>query len=249
MWLLSKDFSKITHLRNCSGIDKTAHLWYNPHNEKAAVSGGDLVRVKIVKVNTPEDFGNYEALLSKISPERRERISQMKFPRKKTISLVTELLVRSEISKALGIDRGAIEFSYNEYGKPFLPGGGFFFSVSHSGEYIAFAGDTKHPVGVDIQTVGKADFRVAERFFTKEEYSAICSSSAPEREFYKIWSLKEAYVKMLGTGMATPFTSFSVLSDDVKSMSFFKDCGDYVLAVCGKDIDIPQNTAYHPSAE
>ena len=207
------------------------------------------MKIKIVKVNTPEDFGKYEALLPKISPERRERISRMKFPRKKTISLVTELLVRSEISKALGINRGAIEFSYNEYGKPFLKGGGYFFSVSHSGEYIAFAGETASPIGVDIQLKGRADYRVAERFFTEDEYSAICSSSAPEREFYKIWSLKEAYVKMLGMGMATPFSSFSVLSDEIKAISFCEDYGDYVLAVCSREIGGLHNAVQHPLAE
>lgn len=201
------------------------------------------MKIKIVKVNTPEDFGKYEALLHKISSERRERISRMKFPRKKTISLVTELLVRSEISKELGIDRGAIEFSYNEYGKPFLKGGGYFFSVSHSGEYIAFAGETDSPIGVDIQLKGRADYRVAERFFTEDEYSAICSSPAPEREFFKIWSLKEAYVKMLGTGMATPFSTFSVLTDEFRKISLFEEYGDFVLSVCSRE---PQSASLLP---
>ncbi len=192
------------------------------------------MNIKIVRVRDPENFTKYEPLLRQISPERRERIARMKFPRKKTISLVTELLIRSEISKALGMPRSSIEFEYNEYGKPLLKGGGYFFSVSHSGDFVAFAG-ADSPVGVDIQTVGRADHRVAERFFTSEEYAAICAAPSPEREFFRIWTLKEAYVKMLGVGMAAPFNSFCVLTEEIAGISRSEDLGEYILSVCVRD--------------
>lgn len=195
------------------------------------------VNIRIVRVRDPENFTKYGPLLAKISPERRTRIARMKFPQKKTISLVTELLMRNEISKATGADRAAVEFSYNEHGKPFLKGGDYFFSVSHSGDYVAFAGAAS-PVGVDIQTVECADYRMAERFFAKEEYAEICASPSPEREFFRIWTLKEAYVKMLGTGMATPFNSFSVLAEDIREMSRSEDFGDFVLSVCSREVEI-----------
>ncbi len=192
------------------------------------------MNIKIVRVRDPENFTKYEPLLRQISPERRERIARMKFPRKKTISLVTELLIRSEISKALGMPRSSIEFEYNEYGKPLLKGGGYFFSVSHSGDFVAFAG-ADSPVGVDIQSVGRADRRVAERFFTSEEYAAICAAPSLEREFFRIWTLKEAYVKMLGVGMAAPFNSFCVLTEEIAGISRSEDLGEYILSVCVRD--------------
>ncbi len=195
------------------------------------------MNIKIVRVRDPGNFTKNEQLLTKISPERRERIDRMKLPRKKTISLVTELLIRNEILKATGIDRGAVEFSYNEYGKPLLKGGGYFFSVSHSGDLVAFAG-ANSPVGVDIQIVQRADYRLAERFFTKEEYDAICAAPSSEREFFRIWTLKEAYVKLLGTGMSTPFNSFSVLTEEFAGISRTEDLGDFVLSVCSHDPEI-----------
>lgn len=200
------------------------------------------MNIKIVRVNHPEDFSRYEVLLPQISPERRARIARMKFPRKKTISLVTELMIRSEISKALGIPRSSIEFCYNEYGKPFLPflkgGSDYFFSVSHSGDLVAFSGGAASAVGVDIQIAERVDHRIAERFFTSEEYAAICAAPSPEREFFRIWTLKEAYVKMLGTGMATPFNSFNVLTDDFAKISFSRDFGEFFLSVCSLDMEI-----------
>ncbi len=195
------------------------------------------MNIKIVRVRDPENFTKYETLLTQISPERRARIARMKFPRKKTISLVTELIIRSEISKALKIPRSSVEFSYNEYGKPFLKGGGYNFSVSHSGDYVAFAGGAASETGVDIQIADRADHRLAERFFTKEEYAAICAAPSPEREFFRIWTLKEAYVKMLGTGMATPFNSFNVLTEDFAKISCSRDFGDFFLSVCSRDVE------------
>lgn len=196
------------------------------------------MNIKIVRVREPENFKKYEPLLPQISPERRERIARMKFPRKKTIALVTELLIRDEISKAVGADRTKIEFSYNEYGKPALKGADYFFSVSHSGDFIAFSGGADSEVGVDIQIADHADYRIAERFFTPEEYAAICAAPLSEREFFRIWTLKEAYVKMLGTGMATPFNSFSVLTDDFVKMSCSRDFGEFFLSVCSRDMEI-----------
>ncbi len=190
-----------------------------------------MVNIRVVRVRDPGNFTKYEPLLAKISPERRARIARMKFPRKKTASLVTELLIRNEISKATGVGRAAIEFEYGEYGKPLLKGGGYFFSVSHSGDFVAFAG-ADSPVGVDIQLVEHADYRTAERFFTSEEYAAICAAPSPEREFFRIWTLKEAYVKMLGTGMATPFSSFCVLAEEFAGISRSEDLGEYFLSVC-----------------
>ncbi len=196
------------------------------------------MNIKIVRVRDPENFTKYEPLLPQISQERRARITRMKFPRKKTISLVTELIIRSEISKALKIPRSSVEFSYNEYGKPFLKGGGYNFSVSHSGDLVAFCGGAASDVGADIQLAERADHRLAERFFTEVEYAAICAAPSPDREFFRIWTLKEAYVKMLGTGMATPFNSFNVLNDEFAKISFSRDFGDFFLSVCCRDMEI-----------
>lgn len=195
------------------------------------------MNIKVVRVSVPDDFAKYEPLLGRISAERRGRIARMKFPGKKTVSLVTELLIRSEVSKALGIDGSDVAFSYNEYGKPFVEGYDYFFSVSHSGDLVAFAG-AACPVGVDIQIVRHADYRVAERFFTAEEYAAIRAARSPEREFFRIWTLKEAYVKMTGTGMATPFGSFSVLTSEFAEISRSEDLGDCFLSVCSHDMEI-----------
>ncbi|MBE6541247.1 MAG: 4-phosphopantetheinyl transferase family protein, partial [Ruminococcaceae bacterium] len=53
----------------------------------------------------------------------------------------------------------------------------------------------------------------AERYFNSAEIAYLKESSDPEREFYDIWSKKEAVVKMLGFGINSRFSSFSTVSE------------------------------------
>lgn len=88
------------------------------------------------------------------------------------------------------------------------------FSLSHcKGRYliaVSFAGQ----VGADIErlrSVGHLD-RIASLYFTAPEAEMI-SAWRQHREkmdaFFACWTLKEAYTKAIGTGLLTPFDTFS----------------------------------------
>ena len=103
-----------------------------------------------------------------------------------------------------------------EDGKPFLAGlPGFHFNLSHSGDYIACA-FSEEEVGLDLQEHSRPHtsvVRIARRFFTAAEYEAILalpsgeSVTSPDNSpcrlalFYRLWSIKEAYLKYLGCGL------------------------------------------------
>lgn len=85
-------------------------------------------------------------------------------------------------------------------GKPYLEGGGPFISVSHTEDVFALAVDSA-PLGLDIQRRRDVKARrIGRRMFTEEE-QAMLDGDDPDA-FFRVWTRKEAYGKLLGTGLA-----------------------------------------------
>lgn len=194
------------------------------------------MNIIIVYVDTSNPFSQYEKFLSFVSKERQEKILRFNFDKDKTISLFTELLIRNEISKQIDILYPDIMFAYNEYGKPYLLNFmDYHFSVSHSGNCIAFVDNTV-PIGIDVEKLSNPNLKIAERFFTSNEVSFIQKNKDPVEAFYRIWTSKEAYVKMLGMGLNKPFKSFDVLNDLSCCHLVTERLPEFMLTVCAENI-------------
>lgn len=93
---------------------------------------------------------------------------------------------------------------HGEKGKPYLKEYPLFFNLSHSGEYVVCAVSDRE-IGVDIQMCSDVnEGRIAERFFSKEECKALehCGTAEERRRlFFRLWTRKEAYGKLLGDGV------------------------------------------------
>lgn len=72
------------------------------------------------------------------------------------------------------------------------------FNLSHTGDYVVCA-ISENAVGVDIEHTRKNYLKVARRFFTDNECRWI---GEDENRFLRIWTLKEAYSKYTGQGIA-----------------------------------------------
>lgn len=105
-----------------------------------------------------------------------------------------------------------LHVSIAEGGKPYLVSEpGVHFSLSHSGDWAVCAiGD--HPLGVDIEKCEPGRPDIASRFFHRDEVRYLNSLLPSMREdaFYKLWTLKESFVKATGRGMDLPLRSFCV---------------------------------------
>lgn len=89
-------------------------------------------------------------------------------------------------------------------GKPRFLAGGEGFSVSHSENYFAMA-FCDGQIGIDLEITVKERVRteaIARRFFTEEEQERIRSADHPRRAFTRLWTQKEALVKMTGEGLS-----------------------------------------------
>lgn len=145
-----------------------------------------------------------------ISEERKCKASRFIDFSDKVRSIVGEVILRYALWQQYGMSEQNIKFSYNEYGKPNLKGiENIFFNISHSGVWVFCAIGTV-PLGVDIEKITTVDIKIAQRFFSKNEYKYLQKQPIEKRamEFFKIWTLKESYIKEIGKGLSIPLNSF-----------------------------------------
>ena len=99
-----------------------------------------------------------------------------------------------------------LTYRYGENGKPYFRELPFYFSLSHSGDYV-FCVLSVEEVGADIQQ-HRRNFKagnrrhLADRFFSEEERRALEDSEESEVLFYRLWARKEALGKLTGKGVA-----------------------------------------------
>lgn len=156
---------------------------------------------------------------AEVYEERREKIDRIRSRDGKNMSLGAGIL-----EKRFGVLQPCFNLSH-----------------SHGMAVIAVSGSR---VGVDIEPVRKANISVARRFFCPGELQYVLENG--DTGFFRIWTLKEAFMKATGKGMALGLDSFCIdISDNKVSVrqdfdnggwifSEFRQ-GDFLVAVCGKE--------------
>ncbi len=152
---------------------------------------------------------------------REEMASAQRFrdPRDRHLSMVSRAMVRYLVSEYTGILAKAIQFKTTRHGKPCLVtspdsfGGDIRFNLSHCKGGVLCGLCLARDIGVDLETMARrVNPAVASRFFSSKEAERIMNvSKADERKnvFLDTWTLKEAYIKATGKGLATPLDAFS----------------------------------------
>jgi len=122
-------------------------------------------------------------------------------------------LVRRVLARQLGCTEAEVELAVGAHGRPSLAAGGIDFNLSHAGSLVVLAVGTVR-VGIDVETTNRSrDWHaIARRFFSPVEFAAIeaCDEAERRTAFFRAWTRKEAFVKALGTGLATGFARFDV---------------------------------------
>ena len=158
-----------------------------------------------------------QRMLPLVSAQRREQALRFKHTLGRFCCLKSWLML-----DAMHI--GEMEFLYNEHGKPYIEGGPFF-SISHCKEAIAVAIDDQ-PVGIDVEAIRNVEQDLILRTMNEEEQQQIHSN----RDFTRLWTQKEAILKMEGTGI-TSFEQLQGLSiSDYRIQTIEKEKYIYTIA-------------------
>ena len=126
--------------------------------------------------------------------------------------LLGEALVRFALKKYWNLTSEDYRIDRGEKGKPFIVGvENVFFNISHSGDYVVCAVSDRE-IGIDIEKRAKARMEVAGRFFHGEEVAQLkmLEEDKHDQLFFNYWSVKESFLKYIGTGLARPLNSFIV---------------------------------------
>jgi len=188
---------------------------------------------EVVILTAPPELerDEFDMLLSLVSPEKQERIKNFHFFRDARNCLLGDVLSRVEICRATGLSNKQLEFSVNCFGKPFLVSRpNVHFNISHAGDYIACVVADK-PVGIDIEIIKPIDLKIAERFFTSDEFAYIMVGDKTLC-FYEIWTKKESYIKWAGKGLHKHLTSFSAFDACEYNPKFYRKIVQNNEAIC-----------------
>ena len=152
-------------------------------------------------------------LVNRLDAERRKRIFQFVKPEDRKRCLGAGLLL-GKVLPCYGVSPEEIRTGAD--GKPSAPGIGF--NLSHSGNMVICAVGNG-AVGCDVEKITEAPEGVAERFFHPNEikYLNLCDGRTANENFFRIWTMKESYIKMTGEGMRLPLDRFEVVPEDGKA--------------------------------
>ncbi|CAM0948159.1 unnamed protein product [Alopecurus aequalis] len=207
---------------------REVHIWYLCPDE----------------LNDQSQLNMYEELLC---PTEWDYVVSMKGPTLRKDAMLSRALLRTTLSRYTDwkIDPKSFEFKKNKFGKPEIlwPRDGniverpLHFNISHTTSLIACAIAMHAHIGIDIEekkrNPTKNILSLARRYFTPYEVdylAEISDSDAQRKEFLKLWTLKEAYVKALGMGFSgAPFSTFSIMletSEGIRISKAPKLCND-----------------------
>ena len=197
----------------------------------------------------------FQDKLKLLSPYRQQKIALLKHAKDRNRSLGAGIALDHAL-ETYGLKEKSIEYEFGEWGKPSLKyQPNIYFSLSHSGDYaICSIGDKA--IGNDIELIRHGRLKVADRFFAKEELDwmyAVQDEEEITQRMFRIWTMKESFLKATGKGISLPLGDFAVIVDEDKDkirvkhsynakfyhMKEYADIDGYRVAVCceeGRDV-------------
>lgn len=132
-------------------------------------------------------------------------------------------------------------FGYGQYGKPFLPQ--VHFNLSHCKKGVMCVVDD-NPVGCDIEVIpNKIDTELVVACFSTDEQASIMNAGSPEIEFARLWTAKEAVLKLTGTGLTDdlPYLLTSSWVKDITYNTVVSEANGYVYTIAKNTISTSKN--------
>lgn len=156
------------------------------------------VRLVALDVRGPRGEALAQAALAEVSSVERARAQRYRRCQDRVRTLSAQWLARRVVAAAIGVP-GAVDLDRDELGRLQAPGSADV-SVAHTGPWVVAAAIACGAIGVDVEDARRfADLDVSS-FLSEAERAAVLAAPDRRRAAVEHWTLKEAMVKLRGTG-------------------------------------------------
>jgi 4'-phosphopantetheinyl transferase len=172
--------------------------------------------------------------------ERNEKAGRYKMERDRRLCRIAYCLFAYGLYDKYGFEKNsALDWCTGQHGKPYLKNfTDIHFNISHC-KYCAVCGFSECEIGVDVQEYpDNISDRLMKIVCSDGERKNINNSDSREKLFIKYWSLKESYLKCIGTGICGKMSDVDfcrINSDNFeeynKKFSVFQ-YDNYCISVC-----------------
>ncbi len=160
-------------------------------------------------------------IIDGLSTHEQGRTGEYKLVADRERYIQAHLFLREVLSKYINVAPADIVFNYTTYGQPILvqmvrdeP---VHFNISYCGTWV-MVGVASNPIGVDVERIRDIEDedmdRLSQTLFSAAErrYLQLIDNLPEKREyFFKVWTLKEAFIKGIGTGVSYGLQRFTAL--------------------------------------
>lgn len=156
-------------------------------------------RILNIKSLTESEF---ELAFKQMSKERQEKCLRYKFADDRRRMAFGESLLRKLISDEYDVREEDVIIKNLPSGKPVaeVQGKNLCVSITHSGDYVA-CGVSDTPIGVDLEVMRQVSPLLLTKALNEEERAFVSNSEDENLSFLKLWTAKEAYLKLTGEGL------------------------------------------------
>lgn len=152
-----------------------------------------------------------------LSKDERTQFHQFYFKKDKILYLSAHVLLRTALLNSTELLSHEWHFKQNPYGKPAISNSGYEwlqFNLSYTHGLAACVVGKCDRLGIDVERYDKVKDpeTISKHFFTQREqyYLQIDDQALRKKRFIKLWTLKESYIKCIGSGMSIALDSFSI---------------------------------------
>ena len=180
----------------------------------------------VIHIDLTAHAAREEEALGWLDRSERLRLRRFRVERPACQFALCRAALRANLCDKLGCTNDQLSFGFHEHGKPFAIVDGapspFSFNVSHSGTHGLIGFAPRGRLGVDVEERVDRRYldRIVESVFGPSEQEAFAkvSGHCKLQSFYRLWTMKEALIKALGTGLSLNPSRFEVPSAMLQGM-------------------------------